>query len=365
MAGLLTMLNPGLADNPMYQGFDQRRNAITGFGAGLIGGDPREKMQNALLYGMQGRQQDTAYQTELRKQKEQEDQINRTVQYLQQNRPDLAQQVEAGMPVADAWKILNSPAGAGGVDYFGTPIPFRTENGIQYGQLNDAGQFKPIELPEGAAFAPKTTNVDLGNMISVQDQFGNELYRMPKSGSVPTGFEANPQGGGIAPMQGSPQAAEMEASRAKAATSMSRLEQKQQIATQAIDKAISQSNFWTTGLAGSMGAAVPGTPQYDLARTLDTIKANIGFEELQAMRDASPTGGALGQVTERELAFLQSTIVNIEQAQSEQQLRENLSKLREYLGMSAEQRRAAFAQQYGGGQQQPSGGGDVIDWTDL
>ena len=51
---------------------------------------------------------------------------------------------------------------------------------------------------------------------------------------------------------------------------------------------------------------VPGTEAQATAAKLDTIKANIGFDKLQKMRDASPTGGALGQVSERELGFLQS-----------------------------------------------------------
>lgn len=50
------------------------------------------------------------------------------------------------------------------------------------------------------------------------------------------------------------------------------------------------------------------TKAKDYKQRLDTLKANIGFGELQKMRDNSPTGGALGQVTERELGFLQSVL---------------------------------------------------------
>ena len=109
--------------------------------------------------------------------------------------------------------------------------------------------------------------------------------------------------------------------------------------------------FW------QMASAVPGSPAYDLARTLDTIKANIGFNELQTMRDNSPTGGALGSITERELAFLQSTVASIEQPQSEAQLRENLKVLSDYLKSNAQQRRAAFDSQFG----QPAGGDADVD----
>ena len=63
---------------------------------------------------------------------------------------------------------------------------------------------------------------------------------------------------------------------------------------------------------------VPGTDAKAVDAILTTIKANIGFAELNDMRKASPTGGALGQVSERELMFLQSVIGSLDQAQSKE-----------------------------------------------
>ena len=45
------------------------------------------------------------------------------------------------------------------------------------------------------------------------------------------------------------------------------------------------------------------------------------------MRAASPTGGALGQVSERELGFLQSVIGSLEQSQGREQFLENLGRV--------------------------------------
>jgi len=78
---------------------------------------------------------------------------------------------------------------------------------------------------------------------------------------------------------------------------------------------------------GSVLSNVPGTRARDVAATLDTIRANVGFDRLQQMRDASPTGGALGQVTELENRLLQSTLGNLEQSQSEEQFVNNLRRL--------------------------------------
>src|SRR5690606_15445362 len=78
---------------------------------------------------------------------------------------------------------------------------------------------------------------------------------------------------------------------------------------------IETANIPTTGMIGEWMSGVGGTAARDLRGLLDTVKSNAGFDRLQAMRDSSPTGGALGQVSERELAFLQSTIGNLEQSQ--------------------------------------------------
>jgi hypothetical protein len=48
---------------------------------------------------------------------------------------------------------------------------------------------------------------------------------------------------------------------------------------------------------------LPGTEARSVNNNLDTVKALIGFDALARMRAASPTGGALGAITERELAF--------------------------------------------------------------
>jgi hypothetical protein len=98
-----------------------------------------------------------------------------------------------------------------------------------------------------------------------------------------------------------------------------------------VDKALGQTGTLSTGLVGSVIGRVPGSEAYDLRKTVDTIKANIGFQELQDMRNASPTGGALGQVAVKELDMLQATLGNLDANQSEDQLRENLNKIREHV----------------------------------
>lgn len=87
---------------------------------------------------------------------------------------------------------------------------------------------------------------------------------------------------------------------------------------------VEESPRLTTGAIGSVLARVPGSAAYDARALTETIAANLGFGELQAMREASPTGGALGAVSERELTALQSTVANLDLGQSPEQIMRNL-----------------------------------------
>ncbi|MEJ2116429.1 MAG: hypothetical protein P8Y36_00430 [Alphaproteobacteria bacterium] len=62
----------------------------------------------------------------------------------------------------------------------------------------------------------------------------------------------------------------------------------------------------TEGLAGWAAAKIPNTPAERLNAHLTTFKSHIWADSLKRMREASETGGAVGQVTEREGYWLQS-----------------------------------------------------------
>lgn len=73
-----------------------------------------------------------------------------------------------------------------------------------------------------------------------------------------------------------------------------------------------------SGITGIMGAVVniPGSAASDAEARLDTLKTQVFTNTLQAMRDASKTGGALGQVTDREGKRLEGALAALEKAQS-------------------------------------------------
>ena len=96
-----------------------------------------------------------------------------------------------------------------------------------------------------------------------------------------------------------------------------------------IDDAKSRTNIFRTGTFGGWTKEIPGSPAYNLDKDLDTLKARSAFEELQAMRAASPTGGALGGIAVEELKMLQAADASLDVGQGEDQLDKNLQRMRD------------------------------------
>jgi hypothetical protein len=102
----------------------------------------------------------------------------------------------------------------------------------------------------------------------------------------------------------------------------------------------------TTAGYGANLAGVEGTDAANLKARLQTITANIGFDQLQKMREESPTGGALGQVAVQELEALQSVLGSLKQGQSPKILLEQLDKMAVNLKNFEKVRMNAFEREY-------------------
>lgn len=124
---------------------------------------------------------------------------------------------------------------------------------------------------------------------------------------------------------------------------------------QSVDELIGKVGGWTAG-PGSVLANIPGTDARDFSAQLETLKANIGFNELAEMRAASKTGGALGAISDREISLLSSVLGSLDPGQSPDALRGQLQKIKESL------ERWNTAQSGGGqpppGDPPPGGGGN-------
>lgn len=157
--------------------------------------------------------------------------------------------------------------------------------------------------------------------------------RAQNIGTIPPGFQVVQDGNtiGMVPIPGSPAAQEIVEGEEQTEARLAQEERQANIVIEDIDRSfelMEEATLPTTGVAGEVLSNISGTASRDIRGLLDTIKSNVGFDKLQQMRNASPTGGALGQVSERENILLQSTLGNLEQSQSKEQFKRNLTRLR-------------------------------------
>jgi soluble lytic murein transglycosylase-like protein len=201
-------------------------------------------------------------------------------------------------------------------------------------------QFKPTEYdfkerPDGSFVAINKKNPQDTRIVQPGNSQDLIDFAAKKEGATTQAKQSVERSGAIEFEAG--KAGAIEAAKLNAAKNIAKPEQEKQqkavadIVTQDIDRAIStidKGMLPTTGATGNAVSLIGGTAAHDLSKLLDTVKSNAGFQELQKMRQSSPTGAALGSVTERELALLQSTVGNLEQSQSEVQLKDNLRRVK-------------------------------------
>lgn len=107
------------------------------------------------------------------------------------------------------------------------------------------------------------------------------------------------------------------------------------IDTVALDSADNNGWFETGWTGAKMRDWVgPGTAAFDLAQNVKTVDSNTAFAALQKMRENSPTGGAVGNVSDKDLELLKSTVANLDPDQSQDQFLSNAATVkRHYLDM--------------------------------
>lgn len=111
-----------------------------------------------------------------------------------------------------------------------------------------------------------------------------------------------------------------------------------------------------TGMVGSLPNR-PGSEAADVQAKLETLRSQVGFSVLQAMRDASKTGGALGAISDRENSLLQNNLAALDTAQSKEAFQQSLQQIIDYAKGVKGRMNYAYQQQYGSGGQSQQGGG--------
>lgn len=139
--------------------------------------------------------------------------------------------------------------------------------------------------------------------------------------------------------------AERQQNYSKAKSALTGFKQQSDLVTKTIDDALAKISPWSTGY-GSYLSGLPNTDAGELRNFLDTVKANVGFDKLQSMRENSPTGGALGQVSDMENRLLQAVNGALDPKQSKQ-LAANLAVIKELYPKVLAEKEAAFMHDYG------------------
>lgn len=164
--------------------------------------------------------------------------------------------------------------------------------------------------------------------------FGNGGTTINNMGNIPAGYEViqDPTTGAtrMQPIPGGPAALAAEAALAADAQGDAQTERYGNVVTEDIGRAldiIEKDPAVTTGVVGQMLSQIGGSPANRVANLIETVESNVGFDRLQAMRESSPTGGALGSVTERELSLLTSAIGSLKQSNNSDDLAYNLRRV--------------------------------------
>lgn len=207
-----------------------------------------------------------------------------------------------------------------------------------------ADEMKAFGLPPGVSGVIDTKtnepkilhNTDVLTPDAYNQKVGIATAGKPDNiGTIPPGYQLRKSGDvtQMMPIPGSPAELEynkqLEAAKNRT-TAQDTAKIQSDLVLQDIGRAINihkESKWPTTGFFGERLANMPGTAAHDLRNTLETIEGNISFEKLNQMRQASPTGGALGSVSDKEIGLLKAAMGNLRQSSSNDLFEYNLKRL--------------------------------------
>jgi hypothetical protein len=228
-------------------------------------------------------------------------------------------------------------------------------------EIMTPSSIKAMGLPAGTyqkdVNTGKITAVGGGGVtVNLPPQIGSipKDYRMVYDGNKPVSMEVIP---------GSQTARELEAAAGKGASAAESAVTASTIVlddVKALRNAIKKQKVVdpVTGITGEVASSVAGSARKSAEGLVRTIQANIGFDRLNQMRAESPTGGALGNITEQELKFLQSVLGSIDLNQKDADIIRNLDRLEKiYNGILKKAAAYPNASKFGFSGGVPAGGG--------
>ncbi len=313
-------------------------NPLFHAGMALLGSRSGTGARDAMQGLMQGAQYKTQLEAQQREQAERERKQAALSQLGEQN-PALAPYIGTGLE-GQAMTMLGQQArtAAGQAGIQGSPLKLASGN---LGYMTKTGEI----VDTGEPFYSAPTTFEAGGIRYNINPITGQAQPLVDPAAV-----AETAGGIAGAKTGAQERAkvevEKEVAQPKAKAKLATAKRSAQNVLDAISEAKKSTGALTTGLLGSMTRGIPGTPAFDLTKTVETVKANLGFDRLQQMRDESPTGGALGQVAIQELEALQSTVSNLDTGQSPDQMMAALEKIEQHYNNYLAALEQSYQEQY-------------------
>lgn len=247
---------------------------------------------------------------------------------------------------AESGQWIAPPEGMAGATEYGLAPIYGTDSSgnTVIGQLAKDGTFQQTRLPPGFVPTPGVSSTDLGTSV---------ITRNNKTGQIIDTQSKDVQGEAFQKKVGT-DTGEQQANRIAAGSSLgSTLSSLDRLDAAANELSQDPDLGRVTGWSGLL-PNVPGGKGASVQARLNTLKSQIGFSVLQAMRDASKTGGALGAISDKENELLQNNLASLSQAQSEEDLKAQLGRIRDYVAGAKARLSGAYKQMYGEDYQSPS-----------
>ena len=205
---------------------------------------------------------------------------NKTYQWLQQNAPEFAQLMDGGMDGKSALAEYTKQR------YAQTKNPDAVQVYEYAKQQGYGGSFMDFQIDQKKAGAPQN-NITVGG---------------GKFGTIPQGWMLNegPDGVTMAPIPGGPEDTSKKDARQSGQNDVAT-----RVVTSAAQRAREAAGNRAFGEVGQgLVEKMPWTDSAEVARQVEVLKSTAKVENLNAMRQSSPTGGALGSVTKEETDML-------------------------------------------------------------
>lgn len=228
-----------------------------------------------------------------------------------------------------------------------SPITFRNpDNSYSFGQLDKSGGLRMIETPQGVEYVPDSGRMGF-NPANILEQ-GGAANTVAADKQEAVGDVETQQ---LLERQAQQRALEREIESRSAKPRLDGALANIQMMRDQVAQLMEHAGTGTmTGLSGYLDPRNLVGQGRDARALLDSLKSKVFVTTLQSMRDLSPTGGAVGNVSNMEGKRFEEQLVALDTAQTDEQFKLELEKLLQLTDESAARLQNAYQSQFGSAQ---------------